>query len=51
MEINPDNLAILCRLNSDKRKASNKSTKWEKNSRKALWPRQGRNTWKLPDIK
>lgn len=46
MEIeNPDNLAKICRFHSDntsKGKALNKSTKWEKNSRKALWPRQGR---------
>lgn len=46
MEIkSSDNLAKIPRLDSDntlKGKAPNKSTKWEKNSRKALWPRGGR---------
>ena len=43
MEIkSSDNLAKFCRLDSNntlKGKAPNKSTAWEKNSRKALWPR------------
>lgn len=52
----PHNLAKPCRSSSDntsKGKAPNNSTKWEKNSRKAPWPRQGRrwDACRLPDVK